>query len=1456
MRSIDNSLAAQNSRYLQSVIDYVLDVKPYRTKLARSGAVSEEYVFSDDFTVSIEEADHVKAFLGADLLYRMPVEPFVRKRQTDSWYQELISDGVRRIWSMPNVTIPKLASHSRREKFEIGVNEFTGIPGLSGVLDQRRWDFSGITDVQVNDVHQQDSVDYFLSHGVFSFDTTGTINGSPCWIQHDLNHEMLTIGEVGTWTSRIMNTTAVPTTNDDPDNPDNPRPVDENGNPVSPNLTLPPGSLAAYAAFNDLPGDLIYADIHRLGGTLKHIRGETYEEFYAVCENETPATLIVYSPNEEFALGSVVMQGQDGSDGHFELLDAHGKIRIAFDFLPQYNHTDASSELGDRYEIVPQYKIVVHPDAPEETWSLIKVNPICLVGAPVWNPQPGARPNGTPAFEVHTQSLENATAATWAVEFDGQANYTINSTLPGYPKTVSLLEGCSYKDNNIAFTIIPTIDGWYAGDSFTFSTGPVAHYKVFGSVSGWTKDIFTGLDAQVGKWFWNGMIGFKIPKLDLFVSNYNSTISVSSGEDNTWKTVVSNTDVLTDIQFSNGTFIATGQNQVAAASADGTTWTSKLATVVTPNQDEFLIITGEFGFIATSSIENGEMVWRKRNSHVTANLNASTFARQQAGDGFNRIVVVGNDGVILSSIDGIGWARQHSEFDSTDHLYDVCSTDNEFIAVGANGTILRSEDRIFWEEVNYNPDYDLRAVLFVPADAFNPIDQFIAVGSRSSGVILRSIDGGRTWLDLNQFPNTSIDFYDVAYGDGKFMAVGPTGHVALSSDGEIWTSYAGRVFNSVAFGNGTFVGVGGSENNQPQFSFNPARPFVSTMAVPSTYTITFTKKSDSVNGIQGEATVVNNLKGYGRNLKTGQFWEDEWVSFKLDTIPGMYEYNVGDTVKVFIAPSRPYPYDITEFVKFTGYDLQSYDLISYDATTMTPDGEPIGRNAKMPYFHNEELYPLYHSHGAVIFPNAVAGDKVVIDKAFEEKIRFKIEGSSSFYPELGAKNDEIPLFVRYSDKADLNFDSLGIAEFSDFAPLIEAFSAATGERMFYLLSPKFNKTNRASQTQLVFDEVFFNKYMKFNTKYSIIVYPEDSYGQHIRVKISEALKIYARIHLDLQDIGRITFSDTTPTATSIVGDISFGEGPIAGYWRWSPPTFTYIAQEGQTAFEAADAFGRSLFIDSHILEQEANGKKIVSVTIDSVQTDQFTLEENKVILNAPVSDRAKVVIKIKAYASPKDDIGYPADSRYGWTYIIPSNSPNDQAFTYPFSIHIEEGGGVIPEFYDGNGYDTALYDESSIKPFFEIKKSDSDLDASGNPEHASPKFTEGLMIQMTVVDDYMFAGYDIGAFDNSEYDDSLSEFPPEVAGETTMMLLYKQDYEFLDVEAYSDHFKLNLDGITNPTSLKVASLDDLTDAHNLPIQFETRPVYVNGAIIYVEDPYTLLFQLPGSLSAPFRIWVS
>jgi hypothetical protein len=719
-------------------------------------------------------------------------------------------------------------------------------------------------------------------------------------------------------------------------------------------------------------------------------------------------------------------------------------------------NTSSITSIGDTFVLTPSNLFVVSPTAPAETWTLIKTNPIIFKTAPEFFP--GQPRSDTPGIEVYTLYSEGLPAATgavtsWSVVFNGDGTYTLSAAptaaLKGtYPITVNLIEGCSFQNEDIGFTLLPTVNGWNQGDTFSwqFDGTTSSHqgqynYAVFGSVTGWQGP------AAVGQWYWNGKIGFKIPALTGSAAPVDTMISTSMNG-TAFTSVFNGPQVLNDVTFfqsptnpANFGFFASGEGNVVAGSDNGSSWSDNLASLnLFPlPAGELLVALGGAGALYTTS---DGVNWVPQNTGTSQQLNDDTFVPYflssltgntnplgySGGNGYydtNLIIAVGDNGTILTSTATLGWSLQTSGVSNSLNSVAYAQVQQTslqagggaaipaapnaitavnpgwvIVVVGDSGTIVSSTDRVTWTVNSSGTSQDLNDVIYDPVT-----NAFIAVGN--AGTIVRGTWNGTDviWTNLNQ-PITG-DLFSVAAGTvgaaEKFVAVGPL-VTAVSSDGSVWTQTATSGFNAITYGDGQFVAVGGGTAINDAFSFT--MNYVSSMAVPCEYTITFTSPTT--------ATVQSNITGYLQGLVIGQQWTDNLVAFTLNDVAGN-PYSVGDQVVVYIAPQ-------TDTEVNSAYDETPYSTSAYDSTFT---------DLPQPYMYSQQVYPLYHSQSAVIFPQTspmqlagftdagfspvASGDAIVIDKAFAESIRLYIDNADVLYPQLGSSNGWVPLTFKYYD---------------------------------------------------------------------------------------------------------------------------------------------------------------------------------------------------------------------------------------------------------------------------------------------------------------------------------------------------------------------------------------------------------------------------------------------------------
>jgi len=214
------------------------------------------------------------------------------------------------------------------------------------------------------------------------------------------------------------------------------------------------------------------------------------------------------------------------------------------------------------------------------------------------------------------------------------------------------------------------------------------------------------------------------------------------------------------------------------------------------------VTVGDNGIILTSS---DGISWTKRTSVTTNNLYGVTY-------GNSTFVTVGDNATILTSSDGTTWTNtstnkrtlRYFSKAETNNLYGVTYGDGLFVVVGGDATIFTSSDGTTWTERD-----GLRSTWALPKYLKGVTYRkklFVAVGR--NGLILNSPDG-ITWKQRKS--GTKYNLVGITYRNGLFVSVGKNGKIVTSFDGNWWvkrTYVLPDWLNGVTYGNGTFVTVG------------------------------------------------------------------------------------------------------------------------------------------------------------------------------------------------------------------------------------------------------------------------------------------------------------------------------------------------------------------------------------------------------------------------------------------------------------------------------------------------------------------------------------------------------------------------------------------------------------------------------------------------------------------------
>ncbi len=286
-------------------------------------------------------------------------------------------------------------------------------------------------------------------------------------------------------------------------------------------------------------------------------------------------------------------------------------------------------------------------------------------------------------------------------------------------------------------------------------------------------------------------------------------------------------------------WIGLGSGGTIVTSTDGVNWpravsglTQALFGVATGKS--LVVAVGAAGKIITSA---DGLTWTERASGVTTDLRAVTFAS-------GTFVAVGVSGVILTSPDAVTWTRATSG--TTTNLYGIAYLKGVFHAGGDNGTLLTSATGATWTAAGLNNNTS--GTLYLTAEGDNGLlvgragevyatsastawrrlttgtsdpkqavlyagGRWISVGSntdaitRAAVIPIQTSTDGITWKPAA--PNSAFaPLTAVAYGQQRYVAVGPASAIFTSPDGTTWTQRPisnTAAFSSLAAGPSAFV---------------------------------------------------------------------------------------------------------------------------------------------------------------------------------------------------------------------------------------------------------------------------------------------------------------------------------------------------------------------------------------------------------------------------------------------------------------------------------------------------------------------------------------------------------------------------------------------------------------------------------------------------------------------------
>lgn len=175
----------------------------------------------------------------------------------------------------------------------------------------------------------------------------------------------------------------------------------------------------------------------------------------------------------------------------------------------------------------------------------------------------------------------------------------------------------------------------------------------------------------------------------------------------------------------------------------------------------------------------------------------------------DRYFALGSQATIASSYDGKQWTVHNSRGSLNESMEDISYGNGVFVATGLFGTVFTSADGCDWQRQFSGVGRPLSSILFENGE-------FIAAGNFA---IITSEDGSTWSVQIREEWLSGI-----AYGNGKYVAVGTHGDILTSSDKKNWSSqtFPEANFWDVAYGNGKFVAIALERHEDNGFRFEKA----------------------------------------------------------------------------------------------------------------------------------------------------------------------------------------------------------------------------------------------------------------------------------------------------------------------------------------------------------------------------------------------------------------------------------------------------------------------------------------------------------------------------------------------------------------------------------------------------------------------------------------------------------
>lgn len=211
-----------------------------------------------------------------------------------------------------------------------------------------------------------------------------------------------------------------------------------------------------------------------------------------------------------------------------------------------------------------------------------------------------------------------------------------------------------------------------------------------------------------------------------------------------------------------------------------------------------------------------DLITIKIEDDIMAVVGTNTWNAIAYGNG--KYVAVGNSGYITTSTDGVNWTTPVQRITASGSTVAGCIFANGMFYIAGSQNARHAKDTVTAVMIWKSSDGETWTGAMMPQAS--SVDRYSNSIFYANNIFVVGCSQRYIMTSDDNFSSCSFSFIEDAnnqlwkrttYGSGKFVTVGSTGVVAVSTDnGETWNKYTTEAgsLHSIAYGNGKFVAVG------------------------------------------------------------------------------------------------------------------------------------------------------------------------------------------------------------------------------------------------------------------------------------------------------------------------------------------------------------------------------------------------------------------------------------------------------------------------------------------------------------------------------------------------------------------------------------------------------------------------------------------------------------------------